>query len=219
MQSRPGNSGSDKRFCTQCGNSLAVEDNFCGSCGHPSSKTIQPSATQPDLPSAAPPQPEVETLQNPVTFGETVTGALLASRKKGMFSIESFHIILTSERVICAAFTNEMVKQAAKEAGQTGFLAGMAAAATVGYTYYKKYLAMDPESALKENPQNFAFPVKTIQKTRFEMGARHRDPKTKRETWDESKLEIETTGEKYSFKVAHQLHDQAWDVLSKGRLV
>jgi hypothetical protein len=136
-----------------------------------------------------------------------------------MFSIEGFHLIATSKRVVFAAFTNDMVKQAAKEEGKSGFLSGMLGAATVGYTYYKKYLSMDPEAALKENPQNFAISLNSIRKVKFEVGSSRRDPQTKRETWDESKLEIETAGEKYSFKISHQLHDQARAVLSKGGLI
>jgi len=86
----------------------------------------------------------------PVSGGEPVIGAVLASRKKGVFAIESFHIIVTPRRIIGAAFTPDMVKQAAKEAGQSGFFAGLVGAATVGFTYYKKYLSMPPEVALRE---------------------------------------------------------------------
>jgi hypothetical protein len=207
-----------KRYCTKCGTSLEENDKFCGSCGSPVKASPVASVAQPAVPPSGPAPQPVVPVQAPAASGETVAGAVAVSRKKGIFSIESFHIIVTSKRIICAAFTNEMVKQAAKEEGKSGFFSGMLGAATVGYTYYKKYLSMDPETALKENPQNFAIPLNMIRKVKFEMGSRHRDPQTKRETWDESKLDIETTGEKYSFKVPHQLHDQAAAVLRTGGL-
>lgn len=219
MQNNPEHAGTEKSFCTQCGNPISPADKFCGICGNPA-KTASPAPViHSDTTAEAVPQHAVVTPITPVVEAESVVGAFLAARKKGIFSFESFHTIVTSKRLIYAAFTNEMVKQAAKEAGQTGFLAGIAAAATVGHTYYKKYLSLDPEAALKENPQNFVIPLTTIRKIKLEMGSRHRDPKTKRETWDDSKLEIETSGEKYSFKVSHQTHDQARDVLSSGRLI
>jgi hypothetical protein len=155
----------------------------------------------------------------PERDGETISGAVQVVRKKSMFSFEMFHLIVTSKRIIFAAFTNDMVKQAAKEAGQTGFFSGIVASATIGYTYYKKYLTMDPEAALKENPQNFIIQRNNIRKVKLEIGARHRDAKTRHETWDESKLEIETTSEKYSFRIPHQLHEQAQAVFHKGGLI
>jgi hypothetical protein len=208
-----------KRFCTQCGGILSTQDKFCGACGSPAKATNGAPAVQRDPEAAPAPQTTVETKIAPPASGETVTGAVQITRKKGMFGMEMFHLIVTPNRLIFAAFTNDMAKQAAKEAGQTGFLSGIVGAAMVGYTYYKKYLSLDPEAALKENPQNFAIPRGNLRKVKLEIGSHHRDPKTKRETWDESKLEIETTGEKYSFKVPHQLHDQAQAVLHQGGLI
>jgi hypothetical protein len=209
------NPSQEKHFCTQCGKSLEPGARFCGSCGLP---LKAPEAASDIIARSPAVSAQAEPAPRPAAFGEAVTGAFLASRKKGLFSIESFHVIVTPGRVILAAFTNEMVKQAAKEAGQTGFFSGIVGAATVGFTYYKKYLNMDPEAVLKENPQNFAIQRSNIRKVKLEMGSKHRDPKTKRETWDEDKLEIEA-GEKFSFRIPHQLSDQARDVLSRGKLV
>jgi hypothetical protein len=159
-------------------------------------------------------------LPNNVPAGnEPVIGAILATRKKGMFSFESFHIILTPQRMIFAAFTNEMVKQGAKEEGQSGFFSGIVGAATLGFTYYKKYLNMDPELALKENPQNFDLELNQIKKIKFEAGRRQRDPKRKQDVWEDSKLEIESAAEKHSFKVAHHFQDMAQDVLHRSGLI
>jgi hypothetical protein len=227
------NGGLAKRFCTQCGTPLDSEDKFCASCGRPvkapaaaAAAPVVPTAapaapiaapvTSPVTPAAPPAQPSSEAQPMPQRDIETVTGAVQVVRRKNMFSFETFHLILTSKRMIFAAFTNDIVKQAAREAGQTGFFSGLVGAATIGFTYYKKYLTMDPEAVLRENPQNFALQRSNIRKVKLEMGSRHRDPKTRHETWDESKLDIETTTEKYSFRVPHQLHDQAQAVLNNG---
>ncbi len=207
-----------KRFCTQCGKPLGPDDKFCSSCGSPAKTAPAAAVTLPASPVNPASPPAVEPARPPV-LDETVAGAVLVSRKKGMFSIEGFHLIATSKRLVFAAFTNDMAKEAAKEEGKSGFFSGMIGAMTVGYTYYQRYLTMDPEIALRENPQNFAIPRQNICKIKFEMGAHRRDPQTRRETWDESKLEIETISEKHSFKINHQLHDQAHAVLSKGGLI
>jgi hypothetical protein len=219
MNSDSNNIASEKRFCTQCGRPLSVEDKFCGACGSPAKGSSSSPASETSPVAAPVAQAIAEIKKPPASSNEIVAGAVQVTRKKGMFGMEMFHMIVTSTRVIFATFTNDMAKQAAKEAGQTGFFSGVVGAATVGFTYYKKYLTMDPEAALKENPQNFAITRSNLRKVKLEMGSRYRDPKNKRETWDESKLEIETTGDKYSFKVPHQLHDQAQAALHQGGLI
>lgn len=204
------NTESARSFCTQCGKPIGAGDKFCSACGSPVKGTPVVSA-EPVMPAAATPA----TPAVPAATGETVLGAVLVSRKKNMFSVEGFHLIATPKRLIFAAFTNQMAGQAAKEEYKGGFLSGLIGAATVGYTYYQKYLTMDPEAALRENPQNFAFPLNTVSKVKFQMGSRHRDPDNNRDIWDESKLEFETPAGKQSFKIPHQLHDQARAVLSK----
>ena len=129
-------------FCTKCGNPLSPGDKFCGSCGNPnaSSPSVQPAASSPPLTPVAPvmsPQPVAPP--SAPTNAEIVVGAFPVSRKKGMFAQESFHIVFTGRRLVLAAFTDEMIKQAAKEEGKAGFLAGMMGAATLGYNYYKQY--------------------------------------------------------------------------------
>lgn len=211
------NSGQVKHFCTQCGNQIGKEDRFCGSCGKPAAPAS--AATPLTLQPQPSPQPVAEILSTPSAGKEPVTGVILATRKKSMFSVESFHIIVASKRMVFAAFTNEMVKQDAKEEGKSGFFSGVMGAMTLGYNYYKRYLDMDPDKALKENPQNFTIDISNIKKIKLELGRRQRDRQQNRDVWEDSKLEIETAGEKHSFKVAHHFHDMAQDVLHRARLI
>ena len=142
-----------------------------------------------------------------------------------MFAMESFHVIFTPRRLVFAAFTNEMIKQAAKEEGKDGFLAGVMGAMTLGYNYYKHYLTMDPEVALRENSQNFAIDLSRIRKIKLEIGKKKVDPRRKEgiinqaDVYENSKLEIETVGEKYTFSVANHFHNMAQDVIRKSGLM
>jgi hypothetical protein len=109
----------------------------------------------------APPQPAVNN--------EALVGIIPSvSRKKNLMAMEGFNIIVTRRRMIFAVMTNDMINQAAKQAGKEGgFFGGMLNAATVGYTFYKRYLTMPPDAALAETPQNFAVELSQIRKIKI----------------------------------------------------
>ncbi len=212
-------------YCTKCGKLLSAGDCFCASCGNPIAGTasMPPVSPTPPPASAAHPQPLVmppPKLPTPTAASEeTVSGAFPVSRKKGLFALESFHIVFTTRRLILAAFTNEMVKAAAKEEGKAGFLAGMMGAMTLGYNYYKHYQTKDPEAALMENPQNFAIDISRIRKIKLELGKRQIDHSRNIDTYDNSKLEIETVGDKFTFAVPHHFYNMAQDIIRKSGLM
>jgi hypothetical protein len=210
----------EKRFCTNCGTSLATGDKFCGSCGRQVSGTNTDTVSASGAPAPAPAPVTAEAPSPSITTsGEQAAGVIPASRKKGLLGMESFNIVVTERRLIFAVMTNEMVKESAKEKGQGGFLAGLAGAMTVGYTYYQRYLNMPPEAALKENQQNFSIDLSRVKKIKLEPGKHQRDKSRGLEVYENSRLEIETTGEKYSFNVPHNFHEMAQDVIRKSGLL
>jgi hypothetical protein len=219
---RQGKMATERHFCSSCGKPVEPGDKFCGSCGGTLKVTAAPLAsTIPAAPQATPaphsaPQPAAAP---PVNTGEAVIGVIPASRKSGMFSQEGLHIVVTEKRLICAVFTNEMIKQAAKEEGKSGFLSGMIGAATVGYTYYKRYLSMAPEAALKENAQNFAVGKESIQKIKLVLGKRQTDRNRHVDVYEPSKLEIESSGGKYSWTVPNNFHEMASTALRQAGLI
>jgi hypothetical protein len=91
-------------------------------------------------------------------------------------------------------------------------------AMTVGYTYYKRYLTLSPEIALKENPQNFAIERANIRKINLQMGKRQVDRNRHVDVYEPSKLEIEAGGAKYAFSVPNHFHEMASSVLSQAGL-
>ena len=206
-------------FCTNCGKPINPGEKFCGSCGksNPVLASGQPAA--PPLPVAAVPPLQPMAPPTPTASAEAVVGAFPVSRKKGMFAQESFHVVFTPRRLIFAAFTNDMIKQAAKEEGKDGFLAGMMGAMTLGYNYYKHYLTMDPEAALKQNPQNFSIDISRIRKIKLEIGKKQVDKNRHVDVYENSKLEMETVGDKYTFAVANHFHNLAADTIRKSGLM
>jgi hypothetical protein len=204
----------EKRFCTSCGAPIGKEDQFCGSCGRQlSTASPEPASAPSTAPAQAVPP------QSPVVPGEQIIGVIPAvSRKKGMFNIENFNVVVTEKRMIFALMTNEMIKEEAKKAGKEGgLLSGIANAMTVGYTFYKRYFDMTPESALKETAGNFDIERSSLRKIKFVEGQYKRD-QNRRNYYDNSKLELETAGGKFSFTIPHDFHNAAYEVLHKAGL-
>jgi hypothetical protein len=167
--------------------------------------------------------------QAPAVCTESLYGIIPAvSRKKGLASVEAFNIMVTQRRMIFALMTNDMITQAAKQAGKEGgFFGGMLNAAAIGYTFYKRYLTMAPDAALVENPQNFAVELARIRKVKIEAGKEivnyasikaNQDSILQQHRYENGKLEIETEGEKYNFAVPGSSLDMAMETLRKARL-
>lgn len=201
----------EQRFCTNCGVPLVLGGRFCASCGH----EIEGAAPGPAAKTNVPPA----QVSQPATSGEQLIGIIPAvSRRKGLMSTEGFNIVVTDRRMIFAAMTPEMIKEAGKEKGKDGFIAGILGAATAGYDLWERYLTISPEAALKENPQNFFVELSQVKKVKLEPGSSRRDNIRGVEVYESSHLEIETSGEKYSFLLPSQFHGKAQDVIHKAGL-
>ena len=219
-----------KNFCTSCGAALTPGDRFCGSCG----KSLVASAPMPPV-SATPINQDVPPVNQyvspppPPVYAETLIGVVPSvSRKKGLTGTEGYNIVVTQRRMIFAVMTNEMISQAAKQAGKEGgFFGGMLNAATVGYTFYKRYLTMPPDAALAENPQNFAVDLNRVRKVNIFAGKEIQDyfsikanqnSVIKQHRYENGKLEIETVGEKYSFDLPGTSMEMALETMRKAGL-
>ena len=218
-----------KKFCTNCGKPLEPGTRFCGFCGKEisgsppaasvstGSGTITAPPTLPAPPAKAPPAATAEQLIG------VIPGI---SRKKGLFAVEGFSLVVTEKRLIFAVVTSEMVKEAAKKANEEakangkGFMAGMLEAATVGYTIHKRYFDMTPEAALAENSTNFAVELSRVKKVKIEPSKRvvRHNSNRRQETWEDGRLEIQTAGEKYFFSLPQTSYEAAREVIGKAGL-
>lgn len=218
----------EKRFCTSCGAPIGIGDKFCGSCGHPASglsgaPTPAPAATSPSpLPDiTAPPTvtPATPPTTAPSATGEQLIGIIPAVyRKKSLLKNESFNILVTEKRMVFAEMTQDMIKEEVKKAGKEGFFAGMLSSLTAGYDFYKRYLNMPPEEALKETPQNFFIDLNRIKKVKIKEG-RNLTRGSGVPQYEDSQLEIETTGDKYKFTLPHRFVSAARDVVHKAGIL
>jgi hypothetical protein len=164
--------------------------------------------------------------------GEVVIGVIPnAMKKKNLISSETFNIVVTNHRMICALLTSQMIKDAAashRGEGVGGFFKAMGA----GYTLWQRYLQVPPDVALQENPGNFAIYMNQIRRVKYKAdkvlfskgafsvgfkggfggGDDDDDKNTK-------PLEIETMSGNYKFEINDMYQQQVAETLRKAGFI
>ncbi len=77
---------------------------------------------------------------------------------------------------------------------------------------------MPPDEALKETPQNFFIELSRIKKVKIKEG-RNLTVGSGIPRYEDSHLEIETTGDKYKFTLPHRFVSTARDVVRKAGIL
>lgn len=191
---------------------------------------------QPPPPAYQPPQQAayqqpVQPVQYAGIPGEALIGIIPnASRKKNFFSMESFNIIVTNQRMIFAQMTNEMVKaEAATHRGEG--IKGVFKAMGAGANLWQRYQQMPPDQALAETPGNFGLYINQIRKVKYtgtkvffnkggvSMGLNIGFGGGDDDDNNNAKLEIDTIGGKYEFEIVMQFQQQTYQVLKTAGLV
>jgi hypothetical protein len=192
-----------------------------------------PAYQAPPQPAYQPPPPAYQ--QPPVQYagipGETLIGIIpSASRKKNLFTMESFNIIVTNQRMIFAQMTNEMIKaEAATYKGQG--IKGVFKAMGAGGNIWQRYQQMPPDQALAETPGNFGLYLNQVRKVKYtgtkvffnkggvSMGLNIGFGGGDDDDNNNAKLQIETIGGKYEFEIIMQFQQQTYQVLKTAGLV
>jgi hypothetical protein len=207
------------KYCTGCGTPVVPGARFCSTCGKPqeagSSAPVNAAPVFTPAPAAAP-------------YAEAIIGVLPGLiRKKGL-AVEGLNIIVTQRRMIFAVTTNDMMKEEAKQAGKEGgFFGAILNAATMGQTFYKRYLTMPPDAALAETPQNFAVELSQITGVRLAEGKEiinygglkaNAGSPIRQHRYENGKLEIDTASGRYAYDVPNSSITMVADTLKKAGL-
>jgi hypothetical protein len=110
----------------------------------------------------APPriQPQPEQI-NPQGGGETTVGVVLFRKPKSLGRWDTYTGVVTSQRLIFAQMTNEMLKTAVQQsrdqakAEGKGFFGQWSEQLKATRGYSQRYLTMPPQTILAETPGNF----------------------------------------------------------------
>lgn len=221
-----------KKFCTNCGKPVEPGWKFCGACGQTANTGISAAPpAPPSPPPPAPPSPPVipaPSYHPPSPPAESIIGVVPnVSRRKNILAVEGFNVIVTGRRLIFAAITNELIKEEAQRAREGGGFWGLAAAATAGFTLYKRYLTMPPEAALAETPANFALERASVRRVKLEAGKEinsyhsskaNQGSIIKHHQYGNGKFELETASGTLKFEIPNSSFDTASETLKKAGL-
>ncbi len=124
--------------------------------------------------------------------------------KKGLFKVERYNLIITNKRLIGARITNELLKQESaervektKEEGR-GKMKQFFAKLGTNFTFYKRYLDMNPEDILNETEDNLSFTPDVVSGIRLRKGKVYYDSDGDMKQNPHSLL-IQSKGKKYNF--------------------
>jgi hypothetical protein len=150
----------------------------------------------------------------PQQDGEATVGAILFRRMKSMGRYDSYAAVITTQRMIFAQLTADMLNQAATQARDQakaegkGFFGqwGDQLRGTFGYT--NKYLTMPPQTILAETPGNFAIYNSTISEIKIHLKGQHENDGPR-----EFEAEIQCSSGTYKYRMAE--NSEFTDILKR----
>jgi hypothetical protein len=135
---------------------------------------------------AIPTQPQ-PAASIPQSSGEETVGVILFRKNKSLGRYDSFAGVVTSQRLIIAQLTSEMVTAAAQQARDEakaegkGFFGQWANQLKNTFGFTNRYLTMAPEAILAETPGNFALNNNAINEVKIHQKGQHDDNYNHRE--------------------------------------
>jgi hypothetical protein len=159
-----------------------------------------------------PPPPSYQPVVNmpvqaPVqrSYGENVIGVMLLRKPKSMGRYDTYTGVVTTQRLIFAQMTSEMLTNAIQAARDQAKSEGRSfwgqweeqLKASFGYT--KRYLSMDPNATLAETPGNFFVNNADIREVKLNLKNLHRGNESVKLL--EFELEVHNPQGKYEFRM------------------
>ena len=140
----------------------------------------------------------------PRSGSEQVAGVMLLRKPKSLGRYDTFTGIVTSQRMIFAQMTDEMLKNAiqtsrdqAKAEGK-GFWGQWEEQLRASFGYSQRYLTMDPSAALAETPGNFAVYNNAIKEVKLHVKDLSRGGQADRQEFE---IEVNSNQGKYQFRM------------------
>ena len=160
---------------------------------------MQPAAPMQPIPAPAVPQvmptPQAQT-------GEATLGVILFRRNKSLGRYDSYAGVLTTQRMIFAQLTADMINQAAQQARDQakaegkGFFGAWGDQLKATFGYIKKYQNIPPDAIIAETPGNFAIYNSTINEISVHLKGQHDNDGPR-----EFEAEIKTTSGTFKYRM------------------
>ncbi|MBC7238094.1 MAG: zinc ribbon domain-containing protein [Chloroflexi bacterium] len=180
-------------FCVQCGAPLPAGARFCARCGHEAQSVSTISTTSPVAADAEPILAILSGLQ----------------RRSGFLGLkaQTFNLIITPRRLILAAVSPKLMKEAVAQArdqakGQgAGFLGQWAAQFRWMGVLEQRYWQMSVDDIIPQFPGSFTLPVAELRRISFSS---YEDDESGQET---HRMVIEANSGKYRFVLTGKSDD------------
>ncbi len=160
---------------------------------------MQPTAPMQPIPGSTAPQvmptPQAQT-------GEATLGVILFRRNKSLGRYDSYAGVLTTQRMIFAQLTAEMLNKAAQQARDQakaegkGFFGAWGDQLKATFGYIKKYQNIPPDAIIAETPGNFALYNSTINEVKVHLKGQHDNDGPR-----EFEAEIKTTSGTFKYRM------------------
>lgn len=156
-------------YCENCGTQLNPNANFCGNCGAPQKPQAQPTPqyipiSLPPMAAGIPEPPNNQAL--PKQEPEKILGFIIANKQKRFGNPEYFTGILTSEQLIFAPMTSDMLKEVSNISRQQ---AKGKLPASIVYPYQQRILAMAPFSIMAQTMGCFSIQNASIREIKLKI--------------------------------------------------
>jgi len=220
------------QYCENCGKEVNSNAKFCKNCGAPQTPQITPAQSTPSksveqvqvavltpqpqiqtpqiqTPPPTPPAPIAQPAQHVKTqaqqdTSERVVGVIVLRRPKSLGRYDSYTGVVTSQRIIFAQMTGDMVKQAVQQARDQakaegkGFFGQWQEQLRASFGYAQRYLTMPPAAIGSETPGNYAVDNSTVR----EVKIKHKEIRSGGDVQSrEFEMEVHSANGKVEFKM------------------
>jgi len=160
-------------YCENCGKEVTSTSKFCGTCGSRVNVETQATPTSSPVPVSAPPQHATHVSN--AAKSEPVIGVLMLRKTKSLGRYDSFSGVLTSQRLIFAQMTGDMLKDAINQAREQakaegkGFFGQWGDQLKASASHSSRYYNMDASAVLSETPGNFAVQNSAVNEVKLKL--------------------------------------------------
>ena len=134
---------------------------------------------------------------------ETVLGSIVLRKPKSLGRYDSYSGVVTSQRLIIAQMTSDMLKDAAQKARDDakaegkGFFGQWSDQLKMSFNFSQRYLTMEPSAILSEAPENFALNNDEIKELKLNL----KNIRQGNTNLHEFEMEVVSGSGKYEFRM------------------
>ena len=156
-------------FCTECGARIEPSHKFCNNCGTPTHQSTPPAPRNNPPP---PPPAYTAPANDPI-----ITTITILRKMKSLGRSDNYFLTASSQRLIIAPLSKEMINRSVKQAQETakaegkGFFGQWKAQLGTSFNYADQYLGVPSDTIINQNPGSITLQNQSI--TQIQLKSRN----------------------------------------------